>query len=111
MIAHARLHSARRAADRWARVRLMAEVMRDNADGPDGSCRFGHLCAAGFTEAEIRAYADDARAILSGRPGAGMSGPSPARAEAKRLVSKAKRIRARIRRTAAAAHSNSARSM
>lgn len=98
MIPIARLQSARRAADRWARVRLMAEVMRDNADGPDGSCRFGHLCAAGFTEAEIRAYADDARAILSGRPGAGMTAPSPARAQAQRLVAKAKRIRARIRR-------------
>lgn len=106
MIATAKLHCARRASDRWARIRLMAEVMRDNADGPDGSCRFGHLCAAGFTEAEIRVYADEARAILSGRPGAGMSVPSPARAEAKRLVSKAKRIRARIRRAQSPSHPN-----
>lgn len=92
-----RIDFARRAPDRWARVRKMAEVMREIAEGPEGACRFGHLYAAGFTDSEIRAYSDDARAILSGRPGAGTTRPRPGRAEGQRLVAKAKRIRRRIR--------------
>ena len=106
MIPTSLINAARRVADRWARVQLMAQVMRDNAAGPDGACRFGHLAAAGFTEAEIRAYADDARAILSGRPGAGLPIPSPAKSEARRLVAKAKRVRARISRSQSQPSSN-----
>lgn len=90
-ISPSRLAAAQAAPDRAQRVRKMAAVMHHHASG-DGACTSHHLRAAGFTEAEIRTYADDARALLSGRRAAP---PSPAQQEAARLVRKARAIRRR----------------
>lgn len=68
MTAPSLLLAARRAPDRRERILYMAETMRDLAHGPGGACTFPDLCAAGFTEAEIVAYRDDARAAIAGRP-------------------------------------------
>lgn len=81
---------ARAANDRRERTHTMASIMHDRHVA-DGACKTEHLRAAGFTEAEIRAYSDDARAILSGR--AGQNAPPAGRVEGKALVRAARRIR------------------
>jgi hypothetical protein len=88
------LEAARKASDRKARTKKMADTMRETAIA-DGACQSNHLRAAGFTDAEIWAYADDARAILSGRKPA-RSAVTSARKQAKALVEAARVIRARI---------------
>jgi len=73
----------------------MARTMR-RREADFGACTREHLFADGFTMAEIIAYADDARAILSGRRPAPVSPVArKARREGKRLVAKAKAVRAR----------------
>lgn len=101
MVAPSQIAAARAAPDRWQRVAAMAEIMRDGAAG-QGACTMGALRAAGFTEGEIFANADEARAVLSGRPGAGKPQPAPARAEGERLAAEARRIRRRIDKRRAA---------
>ncbi|KQQ39085.1 hypothetical protein ASF58_23375 [Methylobacterium sp. Leaf125] len=68
MTAPSLLLAARKAKDARERILYMAETMRDLAHGSTGACTFGDLCAAGFTEAEIHAYRDDARVAIAGRP-------------------------------------------
>lgn len=92
MAAPSKIDAARTAPDRRARIATMASIMRDTAD-THGSCDRPHLRAAGFTEAEIEAYADDAREILSDRKGTKVL--TPTRAEGRRLVARARAIRAR----------------
>ena len=84
---------ARRAPDRLARTRRLAEVMQERA--AFGSCTLAQLGAAGFTSAEVFAYIDDARAILADRPGAGEIRVNPDRAEGLALAAKAADIAAR----------------
>jgi hypothetical protein len=93
------MEAARKVPDRMARIRTMAEVMRECA-AAHGACETQHLRAAGFTQAEIYAYADDARAILSGRPKAACFVISPARKEGLALVREAQRIRRRVNQEA-----------
>ncbi|WP_404291492.1 hypothetical protein ACD578_05255 [Microvirga sp. RSM25] len=73
----------------------MAQVMRER-EAADGACQSNHLRAAGFTEAEIWAYADDARALLSGRKLPARIPPSAARRESTILIAQARKIRGRI---------------
>jgi hypothetical protein len=89
------IRAAHAAGDRWTRIRTLADIMRDLA-ATHGACTSEQLRARGFTMAEQYAYGDDARAILSERPTAGRSPPSPTRAEGERLVQKARRIRRRL---------------
>jgi len=89
-----KLEAARSASDRAARTKLMADVMRER-EAADGACQSNHLRAAGFTEAEIWAYADDARALLSGRKPLRRAVP-PAQSVGNALVAQARKIRARI---------------
>jgi hypothetical protein len=89
------IRAAHTAGDRWTRIRTLADVMRDLA-ATHGACTSEQLRARGFTLAEQLAYGDDARAILSGRPTAGRSLPSPAKAEGERLVQKARRVRRQL---------------
>ena len=89
-VSPSQLAAARKAEDRAARTRKMAETMRERA-ASDGGCDMHHLRAAGFTTAEIFAYADDARAILSNRPRAPIM--SKGRREGLELVKLAQRIR------------------
>lgn len=98
MVSPSQLVAARKVADRAARTRKMAETMRERA-AATGACQTQDLRAAGFTEAEIRAYADDARAILSDRPDAGRAAVAPGRKEGAALVKEAQRIRRRQART------------
>lgn len=95
MVSPSRLNAARKVSDRMARIQTMAEVMRECA-AAHGACETQHLRAAGFTQAEIYAYADDAREILSGRPRAACVAVSPARKEGIALVREAQRIRRRL---------------
>jgi hypothetical protein len=73
----------------------MAQVMRER-EAADGACQSHHLRAAGFTDAEIWTYADDARAILSGRKLPTCVPPSATRRESDSLIAQARRIRGRI---------------
>lgn len=92
MASPSQITAANKAPDRLERIRLMARTMRDRADA-DGACTMSHLYAAGFTQAEIEAYRDQARGLLSGRRPLS----SPARMEGERLVRMAKLVRRRIR--------------
>lgn len=92
MTAPSLIRAAKLAPDRKARITLMAETMRTREAGPEGACTFVHLMAAGFTPAEVEAYRDDARAILSGRRIVKLA-PSPARVEGRALVRQAKEMR------------------
>ncbi len=92
-VSPAKIIAAGKAADREDRVLLMAETMREAA-AAHGSCDLSHLRAAGFTTAESLAYADAARALLSGRP---QEGPPPGKAEGEALVERARKVRRRIK--------------
>lgn len=95
MTAPSLIRAARAAPDRHARIRLMAETMRLHRAGPEEACTFHHLTAAGFTTAEVEAYRDDARAILSDRPRITLA-PIPGRMEGDALVRVARRVRRRL---------------
>lgn len=69
----------------------MAETMRER-QAFGGSCTYAQLTADGFTMAEAFAYGDDARKILSGRPGAGEIRLPPGRAEGLVLSDEARRL-------------------
>ena len=68
MTAPSLLNAARKSPDRFDRINRMAELMRYHKEGPEGACTAVHLYAAGFTEAEVVAYRDDARALLVRKP-------------------------------------------
>lgn len=72
----------------------MAETMRDHRNGPEGACTFTHLTAAGFTAAEIEAYRDEARALLSQRSRVILA-DIPGRMEGAALVKASRSIRRR----------------
>ena len=59
------VRAAQSADNRIARVLLMAETMQRHA-AADGARTYAHLTAAGFAEAEIEAYRDDARRLIAG---------------------------------------------
>jgi len=88
------LRAAQAAPDRKARIRLMADTMRHHEAGPEGACTFHHLMAAGFTAAEVEAYRDDAKHLLSGRPVLVLAEP-PGRREGNALVRVARALRKR----------------
>ncbi len=67
MPTQSQIRAAQVATNRHARVRLMAEVM-EARESAHGACTYADLCAAGFSEAEIEAYRDDARGRSLGSP-------------------------------------------
>lgn len=75
------------------RVRTMAEVMA-RQEAAHGACTFADLCAAGYSEAEIEAYRDDARREIAGLTAAADILP-PGRIEGRILVAQARALRAR----------------
>lgn len=87
------IRAARAAENRAARVRLMAEVMQ-RQEASHGACTYADLCAAGFAEAEIEAYRDDARRLIGGLDHVPELLP-PGRVEGRILVVQAQAIRAR----------------
>lgn len=97
MVAPSKLAAAKSAQQAKHRTRLMAQTMRHHASGPEEGCTRAHLQAAGFTEAEIEAYRDDACHLMRGTPPVVLAS-SLARQEGARLVEQAKVIRARVAR-------------
>lgn len=67
MTAPSLIRAANAAPDRWVRIGLMRDVMIERAGGPTGACTIEDLCAAGFNRAEIAAYPDRARGLISER--------------------------------------------
>lgn len=87
------VRAAKTAENRIARVLKMAEVMQ-RQEASHGACTYADLCAAGFAEAEIEAYRDDARRLIGGLDHVPEILP-PGRVEGKILVAQAQAIRAR----------------
>lgn len=87
--------AARHAPDARVRITRMAHVMRHQMEGVEECCTFVHLVQAGFTEAEIHAYRDDARAYILGKPSANRWTP-PDRLHGNLLAIKAREIRRRV---------------
>ena len=86
------VHAARRAPDARNQVFRMAKVMSERKNGPEGACTVVHLFQAGFTEAEVHAYRDPARALLRGLP-LGLTTEPPGRREAEAAVEAIREIR------------------
>ena len=89
--------AARSSADRHERIIRMAHLMRHHREGPEGACTALHLYQAGYTEAEVVAYRDDARACLLGKPSLLRNTP-PYRLKGQLLAMEARRIQARNER-------------
>ena len=86
------VHAARRAPDARHQVFRMARVMAERRNGPEGACTVVHLFQAGFTEAQVHAYRDPARALLQGLP-LGLTTEPPGRREGEAAVEAAREIR------------------
>ena len=93
MIASSLVHAARKAPDARHHVFRMARVMADRKNGPEGACTVVHLYQEGFTEAQVVAYRDPARAVLQALP-MGLKTDPPGRREAEAAVEFALEIRA-----------------
>lgn len=89
--------AARRAPDARDVIIRMAERMRHHMEGVEGCCTFRHLLQDGYTEAEIFAFSDDARACIRGKPSANRW-TSPDRFIGNRLADKAREIHRRMGR-------------
>ena len=92
------ISAAQHAPDARARIARMAHVMRHQMEGVEECCTFVHLVQAGFTEAEIHAYRDDARAYILGKPSANRWTP-PNRLAGSLLAIEAHKIRRRVNGT------------
>jgi len=64
MSSRSELQAARRAPNRAARIRALAELMREHGGGWGEGLTEAVACAAGFTRAEIAIYRDPACALL-----------------------------------------------
>lgn len=93
MPTQSQIRAAQVATNRHARVRLMAEVM-EGRESAHGACTYADLCAAGFSEAEIEAYRDDARREIAGLAPAAATLPE-GRLQGLHLVAEAQAIRAK----------------
>lgn len=93
MASPSQVRAAQAAENRITRVLLMAEVMQ-RQEASAGACTYADLCAAGFAEAEIEAYRDDARRLITGLDLVPEILP-PGRVEGKILVAQAQALRAR----------------
>ena len=87
------VRAAQVATNRADRVRMMAGVMQ-HQESAHGACTYADLCAAGFAEAEIEAYRDDARREIAGLAPTAATLPI-GRIEGHQLVAEAKAIRAK----------------
>lgn len=84
------VHAARKAPDARAHIFRMARIMSERKNGPEGACTAVHLFQAGYTEAQVHAYRDPARALLQGLP---MTGDPPGQREAEAAVEAIREIR------------------
>lgn len=88
------LQAARRAPDRAARIRALAELMREHGCGPGEGLTEAVARAAGFTRAEIEVYRDPACALLGGAGPVALTPPRE-RATGSTLVREAQASRSR----------------
>lgn len=79
------VRAARHAPDARRHVFRMARIMAERRNGPEGACTILHLFQEGFTEAQVQAYRDPARALLQGLP-LGLITEPPGRREAQAAV-------------------------
>ena len=93
MIASSLIHAARKAPDARRHVFRMARVMAERKNGPEGACTVVHLFQEGFTEAQVVAYRDPARALLQGLD-LGLTTSPPGRREAQEAVDAIREVRA-----------------
>lgn len=98
MSSRSELHAARTAPNRAARIRALAELMREHGGGPGEGLTEAVACAAGFTRAEIAVYCDPACALLGG-PGPIALTPAHERVPGPALVRKAQALRDRRARS------------
>lgn len=84
------VHAARRAPDARARIFRLARLMVERKNGPEGACTILHMFQDGYTEAEVYAYRDPARALIRGLP---LTGDPPGRREAEAAVEAVREIR------------------
>ena len=89
------VHAARRAPDALDHVIRMVRVIEDRTSGPEEACTIVHLFQAGFTEAQVHAYRDPARALIQGLP-TGLRYCPPGRLAAKLALQRVPEIRAAI---------------
>jgi hypothetical protein len=89
------VHAARRAPDALEHVIRMVRVMQERTTGPEEACTIVHLFQAGFTEAQVHAYRDPARALMQGLP-TGLRHNPPGRLAAKLALQRVPEIRAAI---------------
>ncbi|QGY05565.1 hypothetical protein MMSR116_29460 [Methylobacterium mesophilicum SR1.6/6] len=89
------VHAARRAPDALDHVIRMVRVMQERATGPEEACTVVHLFQAGFTEVQVHAYRDPARAMMQGLP-TGLRHNPPGRLAAKLALRRVPEIRAAI---------------
>ena len=92
MIASSLIRLARTAPDARVQVFRMARVMAERKRGPEGACTIVHLFQAGFTEAQVVACRDPARALLQGLP-LGLKTDPPGLAEAQAAADAALKIK------------------
>ena len=95
------IHAARRAPDALDHVIRMVRVMQERTTGPEEACTMAHLFQAGFTEAQVHAYRDPARALMQGLP-TGLRYNPPGRLAAKLALGRVPEIRAAFARRQAA---------
>ena len=87
------VHAARKAPDALDHVIRMVRVMEERRTGPEEACTNVHLFQAGFTEAQVAAYRDPARALMQGLP-TGLRYNPPGRLAAKIALQRVPSIRA-----------------
>lgn len=86
------VHAARHAPDARCQIFRMAKVMAERRNGPEGACTIVHLFQAGWTEAQVVAYRDPARALLQGLD-LGLETSPPGRREAEAAVAAIREMR------------------
>ena len=79
--------------DALEHVIRMVRVMEERTTGPEEACTIAHLFQAGFTEAQVAAYRDPARALMQGLP-TGLRYNPPGRLAAKLALQRVPSIRA-----------------
>lgn len=84
------VHAARHAPHARAEIFRMARFMVEQKNGPEGACTIAHLFQKGWTEAEVHAYRDPARALIRGLP---LTGDPPGRREAEAAVEAVRELR------------------
>ncbi|MET3485429.1 hypothetical protein [Methylobacterium sp. 1973] len=95
------IHAARNAPDALAHVIRMVRVIEERLSGPEEACTNVHLFQAGFTEVQVHAFRDPARALMQGQP-TGLRHNPPGRLAAKLALQRVPDIRAAFARRQAA---------